>query len=112
MDSTIINLAKDSGDISGTMIVLIVFVAVWAFERIYKITQYKKSGNPTWSDVNKKFKTKEDCSTSMERLGKAVDKVEHVNNKQDDAIKGVEVGMAFMVGKMGGDYKTLKKNGG
>lgn len=54
---------------------------------------------------------KENCAPAMRRIGKQIDDLDTVNDKQDESIRGLEVGMAFLVGKMGGDYNEIKRNG-
>ena len=97
---TIQNVAEGAGQISGTMIVLIVFCGIWAFERVYKMTQGRKNGLPTWKDLNNKV-TKEECKSFKTRIGKESD--EHRQNIFDikDGITTIKSDIGYIKGKIG-----------
>ena len=51
------------------------------------------------------------CDPAMRRIGSQIDEIKDVNKNQALCIRGLENGMSFMVGKMGGNYDQIKNTG-
>lgn len=54
---------------------------------------------------------KAQCTPAMQRVGGQVDKLEGRVSKSEDCVHGLEKGMAFIVGKSGGNYNQIKNTG-
>ena len=102
MDSEIIkSVAENTGQVSGTMIVLIVFCVGWLLERIWKITRAQKNGNP---DIQIKLDNKvnaDECKSFKTRIGKESD--EHRQNISDikNGISTIKADIGYIKGKIG-----------
>jgi len=94
--------------VAGLINFLGMFLIAW-----YNIAHNKKHNAKTsLKKIIAEKVDKEDCIPAMHRVGKEIDRLEKINGKHDNSIHGLEVGMAYLVGKSGGDYNQLKKNGG
>ena len=52
------------------------------------------------------------CAPAMRRVGGQIDELQKSNATQNVDIRGLEVGMAFIVDRMGGNFELMKKNNG
>lgn len=52
-----------------------------------------------------------ECNPAMQRMGRQIDKLEEADIDHSKCIHGLERGMAFVVGKMNGNYDAIKNTG-
>jgi len=81
------------------MILLIIFCGIWAFERVYKITQSKRNGAPTWKDIENKV-SKGDCKSFKTRIGN--ESYQHTKDIDtiQDTLLDIKENVGFIRGKM------------
>lgn len=100
----VVKEAANNNQFSLGTIVIILFIIMWAVERMYKIRAGKSDNScPTWKDFNKQLEkksNKEDCSSFKKRIGLETD----INTKDIDIIKTgiseIKEGVAFIKGKV------------
>jgi len=56
---------------------------------------------------HKEYVARDDCSPAMKRVGKQVDKLEARVDNHDQSIGHIKIGLAFLVGKQGGDPSEM-----
>ena len=103
-----------------------IFISIFVIRELFGLVKmFMTKSKNTDDELDKKVETlaekisdklelkvnKEDCAPAMQRVGACIDKLEKANGKQNDTIQGLEIGVAYIVGKMGGDLTQLKKNG-
>lgn len=87
------------------------FMAVITITLMNRTYNQKNNAKQAVTEALKEKVNAKDCEPAMKRMGRQVDKIDKINGEQDNTIKNLEVGIAYLVGKSGGDYKQIKDTG-